>query len=71
MLREGIYTKYELTELEVLEQAWDGDELVMNSGDEKVWLTHPENRSYNGDYTLETICPITGGWVQESFLFKK
>jgi hypothetical protein len=70
MFREGIYRRSDLIVLEAIEQAWDGDSLVMDSGDEKVWLTHRENRPYNGDYTLETLCQVTGRWIQESFLFR-
>jgi hypothetical protein len=71
MFREGIYRRSDLMTLDTIEQAWDGDSLVIDSGDEKVWLTHRENRDYNGDYVYETLCPVTGRWEQESFLFKK
>jgi hypothetical protein len=71
MFREGIYRRSDLMTLDTIEQAWDGDELKIDSGDEKVWLTNRENRPYNGDYTLETLCPISGKWEQESFSFKQ
>jgi len=71
MFREGIYRLADLITLDTIEQAWDGDELKIHSGDEKVWLTHRENRAYNGDYTLEILCPISGKWEQESFSFKQ
>ena len=48
------YTKSELNRLETIEQAWDGDELKIDNEDGyRVWLTHRENRKYNGDYTIE------------------
>lgn len=71
MFREGIYRRSDLIVLETIEQAWDGDSLVIDSGDERVWLTHRENRAYNGDYTHEVLCPISGRWGQESFSFKQ
>jgi len=73
MFTEGIYSRWDLEVLDTIEQAWDGDSLVIISEDgcEKVWLTHPENRDYNGDYTHEVLCPISGKWEQESFLFKR
>jgi hypothetical protein len=48
------YSKRELQQLDTIEQAWDGDELKIDDGDIRIWLTHRENRQYNGDYTLET-----------------
>jgi hypothetical protein len=71
MFREGIYRRSDLITLDTIEQAWDGDSLVMDSGDEKVWLTHREKSPYNGDYTLETLCPNSGKREQESFSFKQ
>ena len=65
------YTRRELENLETIEQAWDGDELKIKKEGYRVWLTHRENRAYNGDYTLETLCPISGKWEQESFSFKQ
>jgi len=49
------YTKRELESLETIEQAWDGDKLKIKEDDFRVWLTHPENRAYNGDYTIEVL----------------
>ena len=63
------YTRSELTSLETIEQAWDGDMLKIEQEDYKVWLTHPENRQYNGDYTVETYDSHTGKWEQENFIF--
>jgi hypothetical protein len=62
------YTKRELQNMETIEQAWDGDELKVEDGDIKVWLTSPENRQYNGDYTVETR--INGSWYQENKIFE-
>ena len=61
------YTKSELRDLDTIEQAWDGDELKIDDGDLRVWLTHPENRQYNGDYTVETL--VNGVWKQTSYNF--
>jgi hypothetical protein len=61
------YTKSELNRLETIEQSWDGDELKIQEDGYRVWLTHRENRAYNGDYTVETL--VEGKWEQESFMF--
>lgn len=66
-----MYTRSELVNLDPIEQAWDGDELVIEEDGYKVWLTHPENRKYNGDYTVEMLDPIDGKWVQESYYFDR
>lgn len=62
-----LYTKRELVDMETIEQAWDGDELKVDTGDTRVWLTNSENRKYNGDYTIEKI--VNGRWEQETFVF--
>jgi hypothetical protein len=61
------YSKRELQQLDTIEQAWDGDELKIDDGDVRIWLTHRENRQYNGDYTLETR--INGKWHQTARYF--
>jgi hypothetical protein len=61
------YSKRELQQLDTIEQAWDGDELKIDDGDVRIWLTHRENRQYNGDYTLETR--INGTWHQTACYF--
>lgn len=61
------YSKRELESLETIEQAWDGDELKIETEDTKVWLVLRENRQWNGDYVVETL--VDGRWVQESYLF--
>jgi hypothetical protein len=62
-----IYTRRELQQLETIEQAWDGDELKIEDGNVKVWLTHRDNRPWNGDYTIEVR--INGVWYQNSHYF--
>jgi hypothetical protein len=62
------YTKSELNRLETIEQAWDGDELKIDNKDGyRVWLTHRENRKYNGDYTIEKL--VDGRWIQKTYYF--
>lgn len=63
------YTRSELATLDTIEQAWDGDELKIQEEDYKVWLTHRENRQYNGDYTVERL--IDGKWIGESYYFNR
>ena len=62
------FTKRELSQLDTIEQAWDGDELKIQEGNIKVWLVSRENRPYNGDYVVETC--INGRWNQTSFQFE-
>jgi hypothetical protein len=62
-----LYTRSELTRLDTIEQAWDGDELKIETETTKVWLTHPENRQWNGDYTVETL--VDGKWEQTNYSF--
>jgi hypothetical protein len=61
------YTRQELINMDTIEQAWDGDELKIDDGDVRVWLTNRENRLYNGDYTVEK--KIKGIWIQQSHNF--
>lgn len=63
------YTRRELVDLDTIEQAWDGDELKIKEDDYKVWLSHTENRDYNGDYTVERL--IDGKWIGESYYFNR
>ena len=62
------YTKRQLQQLETIEQAWDGDELKVDDGNVKVWLTLPENRQWNGDYTIEVR--LNWVWYQSSHNFE-
>ena len=63
------YRRLELEILDTIEQAWDGDELKIKEDDYKVWLTHRENRQYNGDYTVERL--VEGKWIGESYYFNR
>jgi hypothetical protein len=63
------YTRADLVSLDTIEQAWDGDMLKIQEDGYKVWLTHRENRQYNGDYTVEILDPISGKWEQENYMF--
>jgi len=63
------YTRSELTHLDTIEQAWDGDELKIREDDYRVWVTLPENREYNGDYTVERL--IEGKWIGVSYYFNR
>ena len=61
------YTKQDLTQLDTIEQAWDGSELKIKEDNIRVWLTQPEHRKYDGDYVIETR--VNGRWEQQSCLF--
>ena len=65
MLHE--YTKAELNGMETIEQAWDGDELKIETDSHRIWLVLQENRKYNGDYVVET--KVNGGWKQLNYHF--
>jgi hypothetical protein len=62
------YSKRDLQYLDTIEQAWDGDELKIDDGETRVWLTNRENRAYNGDYTVETLNDM-GKWEQQNYNF--
>jgi hypothetical protein len=62
------YSKRELKQLDTIEQAWDGSELKIENDDRRVWLTPPENRRYDGDYTIETR--VNGKWEQQPCWFE-
>lgn len=57
------YNRQQLRQLDTIEQAWDGDELKIDNGQIRVWLTTQENRQYNGDYVVELY--INGRWEQQ------
>ena len=61
------YSKSTLQQLDTIEQAWDGDELMIDDNNIRVWLTNRENRQYNGDYVIETR--VNGRWEQQSYMF--
>ena len=65
MLHE--YTKAELNGMETIEQAWDGDELKIETESHRIWLVLQENRKYNGDYVVET--KVNGGCKQLNYHF--
>ena len=54
------FTRHELQALETIEQSWSGDELKIETEDVRVWLTHHENRNYDGDYQVEI--KLNGTW---------
>lgn len=58
------YTRRQLSQMDTIEQAWDGDELKIQEEGLKVWLVLPENVDYNGDFVIETL--INGRWVQQN-----
>lgn len=62
------YTKAELKALETLEQSWSGDYLKYADENVKVWLTHPDNVAYDGDYQIE-ILDWNGVWKRQIFYF--
>ncbi|NDF13263.1 MAG: hypothetical protein EB060_10685 [Proteobacteria bacterium] len=62
------YTRRELTGMDTIQQAWDGDMLKIDETGYRVWLVHRENRQWNGDYIIETM-DDRGRWEQESMLF--
>ena len=64
-----VYTKRELMAMDTIEQAWDGDELKIESPEMRVWLVLPENRSYNGDYVIEVLDPKSDRWEQHTYFF--
>jgi hypothetical protein len=62
------YSKRDLEQLDTIEQSWNGDYLKIHDENVKVWLTHPENRQYDGDYTIETR--INGVWYATIYYFE-
>lgn len=61
------FTEDELEEMDTIEQSWSGDELKIQEGNVRVWLTHRENREYDGDYSVEIR--VDGVWMCENFYF--
>ena len=62
------YSKHDLQQLDTIEQAWDGSELKIEENNIRVWLTPPENRRYDGDYTIERR-DMNGKWEQQLYMF--
>lgn len=59
------FTRTELKQYPTIEQSHSGDYLKIDKDGVRVWLTHPENIAYDGDYQVE-IC-VDGVWRCESF----
>ena len=59
------FTKRDLRLLETIEQSWSGDELKINEENIRVWLIHPDNSKYDGDYQVEIH--VDGTWRVASF----
>lgn len=68
-LKHMNYSKRDLQQLDTIEQAWDGSELKIEENNIKVWLTQPEHRQYDGDYTIETR--VNGKWEQQPCWFEQ
>ena len=62
------FTKRDLNNLDTIEQSHSGDELKIDDGNVRVWLTHRENRAYDGDYQVEIR--VNGVWQCEKFYFE-
>ena len=60
------FTRSELRGYNTIEQSHSGDELKIDEGHIRVWLTHPENRAYDGDYQIEI--KVNGKWSCKSYL---
>ena len=60
------FTRAELRCYNTIEQSHSGDELKIDEGNVRVWLTHNENRAYDGDYQIET--KIAGKWNLRAYL---
>jgi len=56
----------ELRGYETIEQSHSGDYLKIDNGNVRVWLTHHENRGYDGDYQIEM--KIDGKWSIKPYL---
>lgn len=59
------FTRRELKEYETIEQSHSGDYLKIDEGNVRVWLTHSENRAYDGDYQIEI--KVNGKWSIKSY----
>jgi hypothetical protein len=61
------FSKRELNDMDTIEQSHSGDYLKIDEGNVYVWLTHKENRAYDGDYQVEIR--VNGSWQCEKFYF--
>lgn len=59
------FTRAELRQYPTIEQSHSGDYLKIEEDGVRVWLTHPENRAYDGDYQVEIR--VNGVWECEAF----
>jgi hypothetical protein len=59
------FSRAELKQYPTIEQSHSGDYLKIEEDNIRVWLTHPENTAYDGDYQVE-LC-VDGKWICESF----
>jgi hypothetical protein len=60
------FTRLELKQYDTIEQSHSGDELKIEDGNVRVWLTHFENRAYDGDYQIELR--VNGKWSCKPYL---
>ena len=60
------FTRAELKEYDTIEQSHSGDFLKIDEGNVRVWLTHDENRAYDGDYQIEL--KLHGKWDIKNYL---
>ena len=65
------YTKSELRDMATIKQSWDGSELKVDELGIRVWLNPTENAPHDGDYTIETLDPISGKWESENYYFNR
>ena len=54
------YTRFDLINMDTIEQAWDGDELKIDDGDTRVWLTSRGNRMYTVTILLRNLLTEDG-----------
>jgi hypothetical protein len=64
-MKNTSYTLSYLKSLPTIEQSWSGDFLKIQTKKKRVWLTHPDNRAYDGFYQIETL--TKDGWILEQF----
>jgi len=60
------FTRSELRGYDTIEQSHSGDELKIDEGNVRVWLTEAGNRAYDGDYQVEFR--VDGKWDCVSYL---
>ena len=60
-----MYTRFDLIQLETIEQSWDGSELKIENENERVWLNPIANRQWDGDVTIEKL--VNGKWISNNY----